>query len=352
MTGIRTTLVWRFESDFAVSDASRPWQRFGSGADFTFSGNNSLKVNNTIGLKNVDSVQPGRFKGTWSVGNMALDYDIIDYLHVYFDTYAYVEGLDEAGEGTGVYWHTFSKSGFNKVKSFTMKYQKLNARFGGGNDQTGELYGCVCTSCKFNYEGSSNAQIKVSLSGFYADEYMDDTEITQGAWVDMSHTGETVNWACFNVNGAPVKRTERIDIEYTSSGTASLPSCGSRIDSGFSEGTVSAKMNATVYSDSPEWRERLYAGGAKTGLSKPSRRQLTPIPEVTVVSHNSTQDVPFDDKSMTEKMVVFRARNCYLESGGNTFNTRSAIVETIPLVPLGGIELRIANGKDDLGYAE
>lgn len=333
MTGRRASVTWKLEKSPTVAEDGA-FEYFAPSMDFSYTANNNIKYNYTLGSKFYDIVTAGRFSGSWSC-NLTLDYNHFKWLLLAFEGY---EFTTPEGNSNGV--HRFYKSNTNKLRTATFCVKKLNRFVGGTADQTIYLKGCVVNNIKFNYETSSSSSVKCSMSGLYMKEEMSLADLSSTDFTETPNpTNVPVEWGCLQIVednvATPIANNERTSMSINQQ-VSTLPTCGSRFDSDFYEGQVSKiSTEMSVYSRDPQLAYlRVYTGGEKTDISgkgtySPRQKAIKPLPEMRIVS---TYDNDNYKCEVVMSSVLFESISLSLNAGSQivdrpTLSCRNAEIQ-------------------------
>lgn len=148
MTAWRVGVAIKPEQQFGVEDTSEQWHYVGVGMDMSITENNNWRFQNGMGSKTAQLEYEGRFSGTWN-GSLYLDYNNFYWLLFGLENYGFFDGGD-------VGYHVFSVSNSKALRSFSMRFCKLDRTVGGPYDEDIILLGCVMGKVNPTYE-SGNA---------------------------------------------------------------------------------------------------------------------------------------------------------------------------------------------------
>ena len=330
MTGIRTSCVFKPETSFGV-ETDKGWYRLPSGLSFDFTPKNGMQTYYEIGNKFPDRAVAGRFSGTWTI-RCKLDYEIIGFLGIAFESYKYENNV-----------HKFGKVNGKRPPSMTLRGKQLNRMVGGSKDATTVLLGCVCDSISLSMSGANSATVEVNLSGSYADQYDDYSELEETDWQDFydEDSAVPVEWVCLRINDEPIAYTKSISFSVRNS-LSMQPACGSRFSQNYGEGQASISLSTSVWSVKPEtYIQKMYSGGFDSTKNRPMKKGLKPIPKISLVSVYDTNDDDTADYSFTLNLY-----DVYVDSVGHSWNSGSEIVDSPSLIPMGfDIEFKNKSGK-------
>lgn len=115
----------------------------------TISENNNWKFQNGLGSKTAQLEYEGRFTGSFN-GNLYLDYNNFYWLLFGLEGYGFY--LDEQNH---VGYHVFSPCNSKSLRSFSMRFVKLDRTVGGPYDEEMVMLGCVMNKVNPSYESTS-----------------------------------------------------------------------------------------------------------------------------------------------------------------------------------------------------
>ena len=322
---VRASCVYGPEDTFA--GGTTQWFRFPTAVTLSVNPSNNMSYLTPIGSKFFEEGVAGKFSGSGNV-KFKLDYNLIEPLMLFCDTYEY-----DSGSGT----HTFYISNAKRMKSFSLRYKKLNRMVGGASDETTTLVGCYATS--FQVSQSSNAAtLDCTIQFSYVNQSTSLSNLDGTDWDDYyaNNPAMPIEWTCLFVGEESVAGTESSGFSI-SNGAGSVAGCGSRFDANYYVGQTQVTVNTTVYSNNPQrYLTLMYSGGYDGDALSPRTKGLRPIPEVSL---RSSETADSDDYSMT---VTFE--DVYVNSGGATSFSDSKITES-PSMRARNFTIEIKNTK-------
>lgn len=350
MAGWRVGVAIKPEKTFGMEDTTsgEKWHYVGIGMDMQVTQNNNWNFQNGIGSKTPQMMSEGRFTGTWT-GNLYLDYNNFYWLLFGLEEYAFRTEThptqDSPNEDRPIGVHMFTTSNKKSLKSFSMRFLKLDREVGGDFDEKTVYLGCTMNNVSPSYE-SSNSAIKCSISGSFVDTIL--TAVNLPDTFDSSDTigsnnVRQVDWGCLEVlneNGTKwekVANNERTSYKFSRT-IRTVPECGERIDSGYFESAIQPiTISALVYSRNPnQWQTRMHTGGVRNDISvgdtsRPREKGLEPIPNIRIAS-----GTPAEGSNIPDYLCYAYFENVSVDSWGNTYNATSEITESPSLRAMKG----------------
>jgi len=300
MTGIRSSLVGRYEKKFCEPADTLPYVQVGDALGCNFTPNNNWQKFNSIGTKFRTGSSAGRFTGTFSI-NTILDYANLWILAMGLEKYTFDSGI-----------HTFEKKDGMRPRSAEFRQKILNKMVDGDEDITRIYQGCVAKSISFSQDAQSGSTLAVTINGDYAWQY--------DVWGDLDATdwepydADKIEWNCLEVpTGHKIANVESVSFGITNNTELQYNTC-SRKASGYFEKAVTFQAGASIYANTTEWISRLYSGGVDNTATEPWKKNLKPIPYMAIVSDS---DDPLANycKVLMEKVSV---ESMALEAKANT----------------------------------
>ena len=340
MTAWRVGVAIKPEQEFGVEDTNAQWHYVGVGIDMNFSENNNWRFQNGMGSKTPQLVYEGRFSAQWS-GKLYLDYNNFYWLLFGLEDYAFKK-IGDYG------YHLFSTSNKKSIKSFSMRFLKLDREVGGPYDENIVLLGCTMNKVNPVYEGSSTSAISCSIGGGFVDtvlsaENLSDTVIMTN-YVDKNKI-VPMEWGCLQVLNEDGDAWEKIANNEKTSFTFSrtintVPDCGERIDTAYYESAIQPiTITSQVYSrNGNQWHTRMHSGGIRNDIavgqtSSPRRKGLQPIPDIRIASGTATES-PSDSPDYS---FVAQFEDATVDNWGNSYNSNSEITESPTIKAVKGV---------------
>lgn len=350
MAGWRVGVAIKPEQQFGKEDTSATWHYVGVGMDFTITENNNWSFQKGMGSKTPQLQFEGKFTATWT-GNLYLDYNNFYWLLFGLEEYAFNTESRSGGKTIGV--HVFTTSNKKSLKSFSMRFLKLDETVGGPFDENITLLGCTMDKVNPQYEAGTSS-VKVAIGGKFADTVLKAVQLTDTVDADVINSQNTIRpleWGCLQLLNEVGTAWEKVATNektgFTFSRTVSqIPDCGERISTGFYESSISEiSIDAQVYSRNPnQWQTRMHTGGIKSDIglegntqglpntSRPRRKGLEPIPNIRIASGSYTESVD----ETPDYTCYAEFEDCVVESWGNRYNATSEIVESPSLKAMRG----------------
>lgn len=289
MSGVRQSFVYCREKDgFDTGIASKDaWIAPPPGSFFSATHTRSVTKVYTEGSKYWDTVAYGQLSGSWE-WTFTMDYDYLEPFALAFDK------VSISGDT-----FTFTKENNLRVPSFCVRGKILNditnSRWNdAGEDETYTLTGCVVKTIRFS-KSAGASQVSVSMSGFYANEYMvlDDLDATDY----QDYDGHLVEFSCMFIGNDYMADTESLSVGIENSASAIYTTC-SPIASNFAESQTSFTFGMMAYANNPDrYWTRLYGGGVKATETKgyyyPHHKNMAPVPQIDLKSFN-TDAITYD----------------------------------------------------------
>ena len=328
MTGIRTSAVFRPETSYGVA-GSGDWQRLPTGLSVDYSPSNNIKTYNEIGNKFFDNAVADRYTCGFTM-RFKLDYKCIAILGAVFENVTFSNGT-----------YTFTKSNSARVKSFELRYKKLNRIVGGNKDQTIHLKGCYVTS--FSFSQNSGATLDATVSGNCIMDSTDYSNLTETDWNDFYEDDDDVcvpiEWACVAIGDDPVAYTESVTFGINNNAENVL-GCGSRFSQNYMEKNSNITFSTSCYSVNPEYyQQRMYSGGMDATHTQPMTKGLRPIPVMKIRSFYDA-----DEDNTNEYTSTITLNHVYINSMGTiSFDAGRKIVDS-PSMLVQGFSFEIKNG--------
>lgn len=330
MTAWRVGVAIKPEQKFGVEDENADWHYVGIGMDMQINENNNWKFQNGMGSKTAQLEYEGRFSGTWS-GNLYLDYNNFYWLQFGLEAYGF-KNINGYG------YHIFSTANNKSLKSFSMRFLKLDMTVGGPYDEKIVLLGCTMNKVSPSYESSGSA-IRCGIGGKFVDTGLTAMELDDTILPD-DNLGKNkvtpINWGCLQVLNADgdawekIANNEKTGFSFDRNITT-IPECGERIDNGYYESALNPiSVTAQVYSrNANQWQTRMHTGGLRNdlivgGTSSPRKKGLQGIPNIRIASGSLTQN----EGESPEYQCIAQFEEAVVDSWGNTYNAGSEIVET------------------------
>lgn len=331
MTGtVRVSAVMGPESSYG--SGATVWHRFPTGITLSINPSNNMSYLSSIGSKTFDVGVGGKFNGSGSF-NCKLDYNILYPLFLICDTYSY-----DSASGT----HKFTIEDGKRMKSFAIRFKKLNRMVGGPQDETTELTGCVATSFDVR-QGSGSATLDLSVRFSFRTMETSYGNLTETDYPDYyaDNPPLPIEWTCLFVGEESVAGTEASNFSITNN-AGTVIGCGTRFDSNYYVGKTTVTVGTTVYSNNPKrYLALMYSGGSSDTLTAPREKALQPIPEVSL---RSSETVDSDDYSL--KVTFYKV---YVESGGATNFSDSKLTES-PSMKANNFKIEIKNTVGELTW--
>ena len=333
MTAIRVSCVFRPETEFCEETPSgATWYRLPTGLTVDYNPQNNMQTYTEIGNKFPSNIVAGMFSGSGSV-KFKLDYQCINFLGAVFENYEYEPTVDgEIQRNT----HLFSKKNGKRVKSFSLRFKKLNAVVGGGKDSVITLRGCVGSDFSQS-QSSGNAVQDATVSFQYAKESMVLTDLDETDWEGFYDTEDAcvpVEWACLNIGDEPVAYTESVSFGVKNS-LEMIKGCGIRFNSNYREGPTNVSLSTSCYAvDEKTYYTRMYSGGVVTNELEPRAKGLKPIDTIKIKS-------TMDGDTYKWTTVVHKV---YVDSDGSrNYNPSSRINDSPSFKVQGPFEIYVKN---------
>lgn len=344
MTAWRVGVAIKPEQQFGVENENADWHYVGIGMDMNFTENNGWKFQNGMGSKTAQLEYEGRFSATWG-GNLYLDYNNFYWLMFGLELYAFKK-IGDYG------YHIFSTANNKSIKSFSMRFLKLDREVGGPYDEEMIMLGCTMDKVSPSYESSGSA-IKCAIGGKFADArlYADNLTDTIREGENLGKNKVTpINWGCLQVLNAQGTAWEKVANNertgFTFSRTINtIPECGERIDNGYYESAINPiPITAVVYSrNANQWQTRMHSGGIRNDLSadgennmsSPRKKGLQGIPNIRIASGSLTES----EGESPAYSCIAQFEEAVVDNWGNTYNSGSEIVESPTIKATKGIIL-------------
>lgn len=279
MSGYRSSFVFCIEDKFkGGKPADKSWILPPPGSFISTTHNRTVDRIYTQGSKFYDTLAYGQLSGSWE-WTFEMDYKYLEPFLLAFEDSKY-----DSSTGT---W-TFKKSNNKRVPSFCVRRKVLNRMTGdNGDDETVILKGMVVKTIRFSKPGGSS-QLSVSLSGFYADESADWSDLENTDYQEYS--GQLVEFSCMYIGAISdanyVANTESLSLGIETSASAIFSVC-TPFASNYSESQTSFTFGTTTYSNDPsKYKRRLYSGGSDNSRSvtRPKSKGMKPIPVINLAS--------------------------------------------------------------------
>lgn len=306
MTGVRQSIVFRIETDFAedpytksatsngeIQSDGKKWMEVPPGTYFQNTHTRSTNKIYGMGSKFYEMPEYGALSGSWE-WTFPLSYEYLEPLLLAFEDYS------PPSEGSD--YHVFRKANAKRVKSFAVRRKILN-RIAGGPDKSDEvdyIMGCVVKSIRISRSaGSSKAN--VTMSGIYSKDRLVKGNLTSTDYT--TRTANLVEYGCLIYDNMPSNDTtsKPAIVDCVDSITLAVDNGVSAISStctpfavGYYEGKSSCSFGITAYANDPaRIKQRAYSGGylSKDKLpTAPMTRTMKPLPVATVFSFNMDRD--------------------------------------------------------------
>jgi len=303
MSSIRQSIIYGKES--AYGKGASVFLHPPPGSFFTSTHSRQATRIQSTGSKYWDAYAYGTLNGTWEWTFM-LDYNYLEPLTLVFES---VKSNGTTAMGSNSY--TFSKLNSSRIPSFCVRRAIINTMANSYDtdvDEVVELRGCVCKTITFARSAGSS-QVQVTMSGFYADEYMVTGSLEATDYSD--YEGNLVEYACLFIGAYTdednyVANTESLSISIDNSAEAVFNTC-TPFSKEYHEGITNYTFSTTAYSNDPRhYKERVYSGG-KTQVLQPLSKGMAPVDLMHILSYNAELDRFGNDTSRDTHAEAYKA---------------------------------------------
>ncbi len=343
MSGIRSSFVFCKEDSFkggkpdGCSWISPPPSSF-----LSTTHNRSTTRLYSSGSKYWDTVAYGQMSGSFE-WTFTADYSYIEPFLLCFESASHKDGV-----------YTLSKVNNRRIPSFTILRKTLNRNFSYDpdvKDETIVYKGCVIKTVRFS-KSAGASQLNVTMSGFYALESADDSDLDATDYKD--YNGQLMEFQCMFIGSISsenyVANTESLSLGIETSASAIYSTC-TPFASEYNEGQTSYTFGTTCYSNDPShYKRRLYSGGYDNTTLSPMSKGMKPIPKVLLATYDGNLS---DDESKniadvyasSSKSSVFTLTKVVIKSLTWQKGDGSKLQDQINSTEVQKVDLVIKNGS-------
>lgn len=284
--------------------------------------NRNVTLYTAMGTKTWEVATYGQFQGQWS-WTFILDYEYLEPFFLAFDSYHYDEQKQE---------HVFRKCNAKRVKSFCIRRKIMNRVAGGTQDEAEVLVGCIVTDISFSRSAGSGSQIQVSMSGLYAYETMDNTDLIATDY--SAYNGDPVEYACVYAGGLDGEHIEYVDQLgiQVGNGASMVYGICTPFPLNYSEGSSNYSISLSAYSNEPKrFKKRLYSGGYDNRASRPWAKDLQPMDKMTVIAYDKSRFNEYFDGPDDEEPTTYETMQQAIEASTKTvtFTMEKIIIKSM-----------------------
>ena len=315
-------MTFALEDAFGEGPGNNKWIAPPPGTKFQHTHARNVALYTAMGTKTWEVATYGQFQGQWA-WSFILDYEYLEPFYFIFDNYSYNASTNE---------HTFGKCNAKRVKSFCIRQKIMNRVAGGPIDETILLYGCVVSQVRISRSAGSGSQIQVSVSGLYANETMDNSDLDATDY--SAYNGDPVEYACLykgDTSGEHISYVDQADIDISNSVSMVYGVC-TPFPLNYSEGASTYSITLSAYANDPKrFRKPLYSGGYDDRATRPWAKDMQPMEKMTLIAYDKSRFNEYYDPDTGQVLPQYEDMEAAIDDSDKTvtFTIEKLIIKSL-----------------------